>query len=178
MNDRRLYGLLAEFPGGESLLEAARRARERGYRSMDAFTPFPVEGLSEALGHRRSLLPWIVLAGAISGGLAGYGLQLYLTLFHYPINVGGRPLHSWPAFIPITFELAVLGGALAAVLGMLALNRLPTPYHPLFAAPGFERATQNGFFFCLEAADPLFDRSETRRFLHELGPVEVIEVEA
>jgi hypothetical protein len=178
MTDGRLYGLLAEFPEAESLLAAAHRARGKGYRQMDAFTPFPVEGLSEALGHRPTLLPWIVLGGAFSGGLAGYGLQLYLTLFHYPLNVGGRPLHSWPAFIPITFEITVLGGALAAVLGMLALNRLPTPYHPLFAAPSFERATQNGFFFCLEAADPLFDVTETRRFLEGLGPVGVIEVEA
>jgi hypothetical protein len=178
MSEPRLYGLLAEFPGAESLVEAARRARERGYRCMDAFTPFPVEGLSEALGHPRSLLPWIVLGGAVAGGIAGYGLQLYLTLWHYPLNVGGRPLHSWPAFIPITFELTVLGGALAAVLGMLALNRLPTPHHPLFAVPGFERATQNGFFFCLEAADPLFDLAETRRFLDQLKPTGVIEVEA
>lgn len=171
-----LYGLLAEFEGKESLLEAAKRAYQRGYRRMDAYTPFPVDGLAEAIGYRRRVLPWMVLGGAMTGGLGGYFLQYYLTVIHYPLNVGGRPLHSWPAFIPVTFELTVLGGALAAVLGMLALNGLPRPHHPLFGVPAFERASRTGFFLCIESSDPLFDPVHTRSFLDDLDPQEVWDV--
>ncbi|MGH9324199.1 MAG: DUF3341 domain-containing protein [Vicinamibacteria bacterium] len=171
-----IYGILAEFEEKSSLLEAARRAYEEGYRRMDAYSPFPIEGLAELLGHRRSFLPWLVLGGGISGGVLGYALQYYLSALHYPLNVGGRPLHSWPAFIPVTFELTILGGALTAVFGMLALNRLPTPYHPLFAVAGFELATSSRFFLCIEASDPSFDPERTLEFLRGLGPRRAVEV--
>ena len=173
----RLYGLLAEFDGPKELLEAARRAEREGYQKKDAYTPFPVEGLAEALGFRGSKLPFIVLCGALVGGLAGYLLQYYASVLYYPMNIGGRPLHSWPAFIPVTFELTILGGALAAILGMLALNGLPRPHHPLFNVPRFELASRSHFFLCIESRDPRFDRQKTREFLESLRPREVIEVE-
>lgn len=172
-----LYGLLAEFDGPEDLVEAARRAEGEGYKRKDAYTPFPVEGLAEALGFRRAKLPFLVLCGALAGGLGGYLLQYYALVVYYPMNIGGRPLHSWPAFIPVTFEMTVLGGAIAAVLGMLALNGLPRPHHPLFSVPRFELASRSHFFLCIEARDPRFDRQKTREFLESLQPREVIEVE-
>lgn len=172
-----IYGLLAEFDAAEPLLSATRRAHEEGYRKMDAYSPFPIEGLSEALGFRPSRLPRVVLLGAILGGLTGFLLQYWASAIYYPLNVGGRPLNSWPAFIPITFEMTVLGGALAAVLGMLGLNGLPMPYHPLFNVPRFELASRNKFFLCIEATDPKFQAEETRRFLGSLEAQEVTEVE-
>jgi hypothetical protein len=168
---------MAEFDGPEAIVAAAERAREEGYRKMDAYTPFPIEELPEALGHNKRQLPWIVLAGAMLGGLAGYALQYFATVLYYPINVGGRPLHSWPAFIPVTFELTVLGGAVAAVVGMLALNGLPMLYHPVFNAPRFEHASRDKFFLCIEATDPRFSREDTRNFLESLGASEVTEVD-
>lgn len=172
-----LYGMLAEFNTPDELLAATRRAREAGYQQMDAYTPFPVEGLAEALGFQRTGLPFLVLLGGIVGGVGGYLMQYWMAAIDYPLNVGGRPLHSWPAFIPVTFELTILVAALAAVLGMLALNGLPMPYHPLFNVPRFELATRNSFFLCIEATDPKFDRDETRRFLESVKAREVSDVE-
>ena len=172
-----LYGVLAEFDTPDELLAATRRAHEAGYRQMDAYTPFPIEGLAEALGFHRTRLPLIVLLGGIVGGVGGYLMQYWIAAIDYPLNIGGRPLHSWPAFIPVTFELTILGAALAAVLGMLVLNGLPMPYHPLFHVPRFALVTRNCFFLCIEARDPQFDRDETRRFLTSVKAREVSDVE-
>ena len=174
--DTDLYGLMAEFDSPEALIAAARRAYGAGYRKLNAYAPFPVHGLAEAVGHRGVRLPLIVLAGGVIGGVGGYLLQFWTMAIDYPINVGGRPLNSWPAFIPVTFETTVLCAALAAVFGMLALNGLPMPYHPLFHVPRFARASRNGFFLCIEARDHLFDLAKTRAFLASLGPRDVTEV--
>lgn len=171
-----IYGLLAEFENATALVEATRQAYEKGYRRMDAYSPFPVEGLAEALGFPKTRLPLLVLIGGILGGLGGYALQYYSSVISYPINVGGRPMHSWPAFIPVTFELTILIAALFAVLGMLALNGLPMPYHPVFNVPRFALATRDRFFLCIEATDPLFQVEETKGFLDSLQPREVTEV--
>ncbi len=171
-----VYGLMAEFDKPEDLVAAARRAREQGYRRMDAYTPFPIEGLAEAVGFHQSRLPLVVLIGGIIGCLGGYGLQDFASVVAYPVNVGGRPLHSWPSFIPVTFEMTILGAALAAVVGMLALNGLPMPYHPVFNVNRFALATRDRFFLCIESADPRFDLLETRRFLEGLGSRGVYDV--
>ena len=171
------YGLLAEFDSPEALVMAARRAREAGYRKMDAYTPFPVEELDDALELGRTGVPTIVLIGGLLGAVLGYSLQYYISVIDYPINVGGRPLHSWPAFIPVTFETTVLLAGLFAVLGMLALNGLPMPYHPIFNAPRFSLASHDRFFLCIEATDPKFDAHETRQFLDRMSPRMVTEVE-
>ena len=171
-----IYGLMAEFRDPEELLAAAHRVYEAGYRKIDAHTPLPVEGLADALGPERNWLPLVVLIGGIIGGVAGYFMQYYSSVLDYPINVGGRPYHSWPAFIPLTFELIILVAAFAAVLGMLGLNGLPQPYHPVFNVPGFELASSSRFFLVIEAADPNFDREQTREFLATLEPEEVSEI--
>jgi hypothetical protein len=171
-----IYGLLAEFDNPTALVSAARRAFEEGYRNMGAYTPFPVEGLADALGYRQTRLPLVVLIGGLIGCVGGFFMQWYASVIGYPLNIGGRPLNSWPAFIPITFELTVLCAALAAVLGMLAMNGLPQPYHPLFHHPRFAHATRDRFFLSIQAIDPKFNLQATRRFLLELGPKEVAEV--
>jgi hypothetical protein len=171
-----VYGLIAEFDNPTELVAAARHAHASGYRRMDAYSPIPIEELHEALGFGRTKLPLIVLIGGIIGGLGGYGLQYWSSAIAYAMNVGGRPFNSWPQFIPVTFETTVLGAALAAVLGMLALNGLPMPYHPVFNVPRFALASRNRFFLCIEARDPRFDRDETQRFLESLGPRGVSEV--
>jgi len=168
---------MAEFSDPNELITAVHRAREEGYTRLDAYTPFPIEELSEALGLHRNWMPLIVLIGAILGGIAGYALAYWVSAIEYPINVGGRPLNSVPAFIPITFECTILGGALFALFGMLALNGLPMPYHPVFNVPRFALASRDRFFLCIEATDPLFDRDATRRFLERSVPREVSEVE-
>ncbi|MEX1097782.1 MAG: DUF3341 domain-containing protein [Planctomycetales bacterium] len=174
--ERGLYGLLAEFRDTETLVRAAARTREAGYRRFNAYTPFPVHGLAEAVGFRRTGLPLVVLGGGIFGCLGGFALQYWVSVIAYPVNVGGRPLNSWVSFIPVTFETTVLCAALAAVLGMLALNGLPRPHHPLFGVPAFDRVTRDKFFLCIEAADERFDADETRRFLTGLEASEVIDV--
>ena len=164
------YGLLAEFEQGEELLAAAHAASAAGYRQMNGYTPFPLEGLYEALGQKPTRLPLLTLVGGIAGGCAAYFMLYYASVISYPLNVGGRPLHSWPAFIPITFELAVLGASFAAFFGMLALNGLPHPYHPLFNVPEFKLASRDRFFLCIQARDPLFNLDRTRSFLEKLTP--------
>ena len=165
-----LYGLLAEFEEPEDVLHAARKAYAAGYRQMNAYTPFPLEGLSQALGQKPTQLPWLVLIGGLLGGGVAYFTMYYSCVISYPLNVGGRPLHSWPSFIPITFEMTVLGAAFAAFFGMLALNGLPHPNHPLFAVPEFSLASRNRFFLCIQVRDPLFQLDLTRRFLEEMTP--------
>ena len=170
------YGLLAEFDDPTSLVAAAANARDAGYRCMDAYSPFPIEELHHALGSHQTKLPLIVLIGGLVGCLGGYALQYWASAIAYPLNVAGKPLHSWPAFIPVTFECTILGAALSAVLGMLALNGLPMPYHPVFNVPRFALASRNRFFLCIEAKDPKFDVEDTRRFLETLSPLEVTTV--
>jgi len=168
---------MAEFDNPTSLVEATNRAFREGYRRMDAYTPFPVDGLAEALGFNRTRVPLIVLLGGLVGCFGGFFLQYYISVIYWPINVGGRPFNSWPAFIPVTFELTVLCAALAAFFGMLALNGLPKPHHPVFNVPRFELASRDRFFLCIEAADPKFNPVETRRFLESLEAREVSDVE-
>lgn len=164
-----LYGMVAEFETPEQLLHAANSAREAGYKEMDAYSPHPVHGLADALGFVDNRIPWIVFFGGIAGAVAGMGLQVFVHVVDYPMNVGGRPLFSWPNFIPITFELTILLASFGAFFGMLALNGFPRPYHPIFNARRFERASQDRFFLCIEAADARFDPVETREFLAGLG---------
>jgi len=173
----RIYGLMAEFEDPTALVAASRRAYEEGYRRMDAYSPFPIEELSEAIGFHHTKLPVIVFLGGVFGCLAGFGLQYWISVIEYPLNVGGKPTYSWPSFIPPTFEMTILFAALSAVLGMLALNGLPEPYHPVFNVSRFALATRNRFFLCIEAIDPKFDLEGTRRFLETLTPRNVSEVD-
>lgn len=172
-----IYGVIAEFESPGDLVGAARRAREAGYRRLDAYTPYPIHELTEALALPRTKLPMIVFAGGALGFGAALFMQWFASAVHYPLNIGGRPLASWPSFIPITFELTVLFSAFAAVLGMLGLNGLPMPYHPIFNAPRFVLASRDRFFLCIEAKDALFDVEKTSRFLATLGARVVSEVE-
>lgn len=173
-----LYGLIAEFTDAEPLLAAARAAYAEGYRKVDAYSPFPVPGLAEAIGFRTNRVPLLALLGGIVGGAGIYALQMYSAVWDYPLNVGGRPLASWPAFIPATFEMTVLGAALATFFGMLILNGLPRLIHPVFNAQDFDLAARNRFFLCIQACDPRFEREATQRFLAAQQPLRVVEVEA
>lgn len=172
------YGLIAEFLSAEELLEASRHASEAGYRELDAYSPFPIEGLAEAIGFHRTILPVIVFFGGLLGTCTGFFLQYWPNVIGYPQNIGGKPWDSWPAFIPITFELTILFAAASATFGMLALNRLPCPYHPVFNVQTFSQATKDRFFLLIKAADPKFDAVQTRQFLTGLNPREVTEVES
>lgn len=175
MTDRP-WGLMAEFETPDDLVRAAREAFEAGYRRMDAYSPAPVEGLAEAMGVESTRMPLITLIGGICGGLTAYLVQWYTVVADWPLNVGGRAPHSWPAFLVLTFELTILGAGLFAFLGVMAANRLPEPYHPVFNVASFERASRDAFFLAIEAADPRFDPEGTRRFLMGLGCVEVTDV--
>jgi len=172
------FGLLARFGGPAELLEAAEKTHDAGYAQLDAYSPYPIEGMTHALGHRhRNRLPYLVLAGGLVGCAVGFALQYYASAIDYPINVGGRPLFGWPSFIPICFECTVLFAALTAVFAMLGLNGLPMPYHPLFNVPSFVQASRDGFFLCVMATDPKFDPIDTRQFLSSIGAREVNIVE-
>lgn len=173
----RLWGLLAEYDNPADLVAAARSAYAAGYRELDAYSPMPIHGLAEAIGFRRTRLPLLVLAGGLVGCFAAFFMLWYVETHVYPLNVGGRPLNSWPSFIPITFEVTILFAAITAVLGMLALNGLPTPYHPVFNVRRFALASRHRFFLSIEASDPLFDLEATRRFLQATHAREVSEVE-
>jgi hypothetical protein len=165
-----LHGFLAEFTTAESLRECARRARHEGFKSMDAYSPFPIEGLAEDLGQHHSPMPAIVLTGGLIGGLGGAFMQWSSSVLFYPLNIGGRPLNSWPSFVVITFELTILFAGIFGVFGMLAVNGLPKPHHPLFNEPRFDRVTQDRFFLCISANDPKFDREKTWQFLESMKP--------
>ena len=171
-----VYGLMAEFETPSALVAAANKARLEGYRNMDAYSPIPIEELPDALGLRRTKVPLITLIGGILGGVGGYTLEYWTQAIAYPLNIGGRPLHSWPHFIPVTFETTVLGAALSCFVGMWVLNNLPQPYHPVFNVPAFTRASLDRFFLCIETTDPKFDRHSTKKFLESLHPVGVSEV--
>jgi hypothetical protein len=173
-----LYGLMAEFENATDLVAAARRTYEEGYRKINGYSPYPIEELSEAIGFHHTRLPLIVLIGGIIGCLTGYGMQYYLAVIDYPLNVGGRPFHSWPSFIPITFEVTVLFAALSAVFGMLALNGLPQPYHPVFNVERFALATRDRFFLVIEAKDSKFEYGKTMSFMQSLNAREVMDVES
>jgi hypothetical protein len=172
-----LYGVIAEFETPGDLVHAARKVYEQGYRRINGYSPYPIEELSEAIGFTHTSLPLIVFIGGVLGGIAGFGMQYYMEVIDYPLNVGGKPFNSWPAFIPITFECIVLAAAFSAVLGMLILNKLPQPYHPVFNAPNFALATRDRFFLAVEANDPKFEHGKVTSMLHSLGALEVSDVE-
>lgn len=174
---KRIYGLVAEFESPEQLLSAANLSHAAGYRAVDAFSPMPIEGLAEAVGFHSTRLPLLVLFGGMFGAAAGFFLQWYANVLSFPLNIDGKPHNSWPSFIPITFEMTILFAAIAAVFGMLALNGLPTPYHPLFNVPRFVLATRGHFFFCIKARDKQFDLAATRKFLESLKPSGIYEAE-
>ena len=171
------YALVAEFDTPDQLLSAAEIARKAGYKKMDAYTPFPVHGLSEAIGFHEIKVPWLVFGGGLTGAFTGIFLEWYTATVDYPMNVGGKPFFSIPAFFPVAYESTILFAALTAVFSMIGLNKLPRLYHSIFNTPGFERATQDRFFLAIEAEDGLYDSVETKRFLTELGPLAISEVE-
>ncbi len=174
---QELHGLMAEFDNGAQLVKAAEQSYARGYRHQDAYSPYPIHALSDALGQAESKVPFLMLCGGIVGALTGFFLQ-YITAVHsYPLNIGGRPLNSWPSFIPVTFEMTILFAGITGVLSMILLNGLPRPYHPAFNVERFSGASIDRFFLCIEATDPKFDRQETEAFLRSLEPSEVSEVE-
>lgn len=171
-----VYGLMAEFESAQSLVDAAHKTHAAGFQKIDAYSPFPIEGLAEAIGFTKNRVPLVVLIGGLIGGLSGYLMQYWISAISYPINVGGKPYHSWPAFIVVTFEMTILFGGLSAVFGMLALNGLPMPYHPVFNVPRFAFATKDRFFLIIFSSDPKYDSTQTRAFLEGLGSRFISEV--
>ena len=176
MTEPTLHGVVAEFVTPDGLVNACKKARAAGYRRMDAYTPYPLEEAADAIGFKKTQVPLLTLCGGILGGLSGYGLQYWTNLSAYPMNIGGRPLHSWPSFIIITFEMTILFAGITAVVGMLTLNGLPQPYHPIFNHPRFTAASRDRFFLCIEAADEKFNLEETTRFLQATDAIDVAEV--
>lgn len=172
-----VYGVVGEFDTPEAVIDAANAAREAGYKKMDAYTPFPVTGLDEALGMTNTRLGWVVLFMGITGGLTAFAVQYFANAVYYPLNIGGKPLNAWPNFIIITFECTILFAAFTAGLFMLARNGLPKPYHSIFNTPNFDAATRDHFFLCIEATDEQFDVAEVRSFMQAQGPLRVSEVE-
>jgi len=172
----KLYGLLAEFDSATAIVDAARRAREAGYVKVDAYTPLPIHELDDALQLPRTKLPWLVFAGGITGMLGGFALQYWASAIEYPMNVGGRPYASWPSFVVPAYEMTILFASLTAVVGMIWLNGLPRPYHPIFNAPNFSNASADRFFLSIEAVDPRFELDATRQFLQGLKPIGVTDV--
>jgi hypothetical protein len=175
--DHGVYGLMAEFDSPQALLDAATKVGEAGYTKTDAYSPFPIHGIDEALGIKERLVAPIVFMAGLTGLLGGYGLEYWTQVIAYPMDIGGRPYHAWVSFIPPAFETTILFAAFGAVFGMLALNGLPQPYHPVFNAPRFDFATHDKFFLAIEATDPRYDAMRTREFLQSLRPREVVEVE-
>jgi len=171
------YGVMAQFDNPDDILAAAKAAFAAGYRKLDAYSPLPVHGLADAIGYKRTRLPWLVFCMGIVGAIAGYGLCYWVSVIDYPLNIGGRPFHSGPSFIPVTFELTILFSAMTSAFGMLIANGLPQPYHPVFNVANFARASSDLFFLCIEAEDEKFDMEETTRFLQSLNPQEVSQVE-
>ena len=172
----QVHGLIAEFDDPETLVKATTKAHEAGYRAMDAYSPFPIHGLAEAMGVKGTHVSKFTLVGGLAGAATGFGMQWFASAWHYPYSIGGKPLNSWPAFMPITFELTILFAAFSALGSMLLMNGLPRPYHPIFNAKRFERASSDGFFLCIETTDAQYDTDQTKSFLEGLGPVEVSEV--
>src|SRR5215204_4635540 len=175
--EKKLYGLMAEFDSATELVDAARAVRDAGFTKTDAFSPFPIHEMDEALGIKRSILPLLVFFGGVTGLLLGISLQVFVHYIDYPLNVGGRPYLSWPSFVPPAYELTILLAGFTAVFGMLFLNGLPSPYHPVFNVERFALATREKFFLLIEAKDELYDYDKTRKFMESLNPQEVFDVE-
>lgn len=171
-----IYGLMAEFETPTELVNACKAAYAEGYRDMDAYSPFPIEEASEAIGFHKTAVPLVTLTGGILGGLSGFALQYWINVIAYPLNIGGKPYDSWPSFIVPTFEMTILFAGIIGMLGMFALNGLPQPYHPVFNVDRFSNVTRNKFFLCVEATDPKFDLAGTQQFMQRLKPLSISEV--